>query len=60
MVEKKDIGFIVGGAVIGAAVGYIIRKIGINRILEILKENNIIPEKVVNAMEDFGQNIEPD
>ncbi len=57
MIEKKDIGFILGGAVIGAAIGYIISKIGIKKILDALRDNNIIPENIANVIDDFGQNI---
>lgn len=50
---NKDVGFIVGGAVIGAIAGYFIKKIGINNIINVLKTKNLISPNIVNTIREF-------
>ena len=51
--DKKDMGFIIGGAVIGAIAGYIIKRVGIKNIMSLLKQKEIIPPSVSNLIKEF-------
>jgi ribose/xylose/arabinose/galactoside ABC-type transport system permease subunit len=51
--NSKAIGFIIGGAVIGAIAGYIVNKIGYQNILSTLKANKIISPTISNLINEF-------
>lgn len=57
---KKDISFIVGGAIIGAVAGYIIKKIGIKNIINILKAKDIISPTIANIVNEFTSKKRPE
>ncbi len=56
--EKSYIGFIIGGAIIGALAGYLVRRIGVPKIMDTLKEHDVIPERVVSIIDEFKHSIE--
>jgi len=58
--DKKKAGFIAGGAVIGAILGYILSRIGTDRVMDILKERNIISPEITNLMDDFKEGLKSD
>jgi fucose permease len=35
-IDKKDISFIIGGAIIGAIAGYIVKRVGIKNIMNMI------------------------
>ena len=51
--NSNAIGFIVGGAVIGAIAGYIVNKIGYQNILSTLKANKVISPTIGNLISEF-------
>jgi len=51
--DKKDVNFIIAGAVIGAIAGYIIRRIGIKNIINLLKSKDIISSSIADTVTDF-------
>jgi hypothetical protein len=53
-IEKKDLGFIIGGAVLGAIAGYIINRVGIKNIMSMLKQKEIIPPSISNLIKEFS------
>ena len=52
-IDKKDISFIVGGAIIGAIAGYIAKRVGIKNIMNMLKQKEIIPPSISNLINEF-------
>ncbi|MBC7333159.1 MAG: hypothetical protein H5T85_01630 [Actinobacteria bacterium] len=52
-IDGKDIGFIVGGAIVGAIAGYMIKKIGIKNIINLLKAKDIISPTIANLINEF-------
>lgn len=52
-IDKKDISFIIGGAILGAIAGYIIKRVGIKNIMNILKQKEIIPPSISNLINEF-------
>jgi len=52
-IDKKDISFIIGGAIIGAIAGYIIKRVGIKNIMNMLKQKEIIPPSISNLINEF-------
>ncbi len=58
--KKEYIGFIIGGAILGAAIGYLVRRIGVPKIMETLKDHNIIPENLVSIVDDLKPGAKSD
>ncbi|MDZ7839094.1 MAG: hypothetical protein U5N58_14860 [Actinomycetota bacterium] len=56
--DKKKAGFIAAGAVIGAALGYILSRIGTDRVLGMLREKNIISPEIINLIDDFKKGLQ--
>ena len=52
--EKKDLGYIIGGAALGAIAGYIVKRVGIKNIMNMLKQKDIIPPSVSNIIKEFS------
>jgi len=52
-IDKKDISFVIGGAIIGAIAGYIIKRVGIKNIMNMLKQKEIIPPSISNLINEF-------
>ncbi len=52
--EKKDLGYIIGGAALGAIAGYIVKRVGIKNIISMLKQKDIIPPSVSNIIKEFS------
>jgi hypothetical protein len=53
-VDKTVVYYIVGGAVLGALAGYIVKRIGMKNIMEAMKAKNIIPENIADTITDFA------
>jgi len=51
--DKKDLSYIIGGAIIGAIAGYIISRVGIKNLMSILKKKEIIPSSISNLLNEF-------
>jgi len=51
--DRTIINFVIGGALIGAIAGYIIKKVGIKNIMNILKKKEIIPPSISNLINEF-------
>ena len=51
--DKKDISFIIGGAIIGAIGGYIINRVGAKNIISLLKQKEIVPPSISNFINEF-------
>lgn len=51
--DKTTINFVIGGAVIGALAGYLVKKIGFKNILSILKSKKIISSSIADTISDF-------
>jgi len=52
-IDKKDISFVIGGAIIGAIAGYIVKRVGIKNIMNMLKQKEIIPPSISNLINEF-------
>jgi hypothetical protein len=52
-IDKKDISFIIGGAIIGAIAGYIVKRVGVKNIMNMLKQKEIIPPSISNLINEF-------
>lgn len=52
-IDKRDISFIIGGAIIGAIAGYIVKRVGIKNIMNMLKQKEIIPSSISNLINEF-------
>jgi hypothetical protein len=51
--DKTIVYYVVGGAVVGALAGYIVKKVGFKNILNVLKSKNIIPENIADTISEF-------
>ncbi len=51
--DKKDISYIVGGAIIGAIAGYIVKRVGLKNLMSLLKKKEIIPSSISNLLNEF-------
>lgn len=51
--DKTIVYFVAGGAVLGAIAGYIVKKVGVKNIINILKARKILPESVANTISEF-------
>jgi len=51
--DKTVINFVIGGAVLGAIAGYIVKKIGVKNILNILKSKKIISSSIADTITEF-------
>ena len=52
-IDKKDLGFIIGGAIVGAIAGYIINRVGVKNIMGMLKQKEVIPPSISNLINEF-------
>ena len=56
--DKKDLSYIIGGAIIGAIAGYIISRVGIKNLMSILKKKEIIPSSISSLLKEFTSDEE--
>ncbi|MCM8787918.1 MAG: hypothetical protein NC935_07720 [Candidatus Omnitrophica bacterium] len=56
--DKNIVYFIVGGAILGAIAGYIVKKVGIKNILNALKAKKIISESIADTISEFASQNE--
>lgn len=52
--DKSYVGFIVGGAILGAIAGYVVKKVGPKNIMNMIKQKDIIPPSISNLINDFS------
>ena len=52
-VDKAVVYYVLGGAVLGAVAGYMVKKVGMKNIVNVLKAKNIIPENLMNTISEF-------
>lgn len=51
--DKKDLSYIIGGAIVGAIAGYIISRVGIKNLMNMLKKKEIIPSSISSLLKEF-------
>ena len=51
--DKTVVNFVVGGAIVGALAGYLVKKVGFKNILAILKSKKIISSSIAETISDF-------
>lgn len=56
--DKKDLSYIVGGAIVGAIAGYIISRVGIKNLISLLKKKEIIPSSISSLLKEFTSDEE--
>ena len=59
MSDKKDfdksyLGFVIGGAIVGAVAGYVVKKVGPKNIMNMIKQKDIIPPSISNLISEFS------
>jgi len=52
--DKSYLGFVIGGAVLGAVAGYIVKKVGPKNIMNMVKQKDIIPPSITKLMNEFS------
>jgi len=51
--DKTIAYYVIGGAAIGAIAGYIVKKVGMKNIVNVLKTKKIIPENLMETISEF-------
>ena len=52
-VDKTIVYYILGGAALGAIAGYIVKKVGMKNIVNVLKAKKIFPEGFMDTISEF-------
>ncbi len=52
--DKSYLGFVIGGAILGAVAGYIVKKVGPKNIMNMVKQKDIIPPSITKLMNEFS------
>ena len=52
--DKSYLGFVIGGAVLGAVAGYVVKKVGPKNIINMVKQKDIIPPSITKLMNEFS------
>lgn len=52
-VDKTITYYVLGGAVLGAVAGYVVKKVGVKNIITVLKAKKIIPENILNTISEL-------
>jgi hypothetical protein len=52
--DKIYIGYLVGGALLGAIAGYVVKKVGPKNIMNMIKQKDIIPPSISNLINEFS------
>jgi hypothetical protein len=52
--NKSYLGFIIGGAILGAVAGYVVKKVGPKNIMNMVKQKDIIPPSITNLISEFS------
>ena len=52
--DKSYLGFVIGGAILGAVAGYVVKKVGPKNIMNMIKQKDIIPPSITNLMNEFS------
>jgi hypothetical protein len=51
--DKTIVYYVLGGAALGSIAGYIVKKVGVKNIVNVLKAKKIIPENILNTISEF-------
>lgn len=51
--DSAVLNFVIGGAIIGAIAGYLVKKIGPSNIMTFLKQKEVIPASISNLVSEF-------
>lgn len=51
--ERKDVGFIIAGAILGAIAGYIVKRIGIKNIVNLMRSKDLISSNIADTVTEF-------
>ena len=57
--NKSYIGYLAGGAFLGAIAGYIVKKVGPKNIMNMIKKKDIIPPSISNIIKEFSSHKDP-
>jgi hypothetical protein len=52
--DKSYLGFVIGGAILGAVAGYVVKKVGPKNIMNMVKQKDIIPPSITNLISEFS------
>jgi hypothetical protein len=52
--DKSYIGYLIGGALLGAIAGYVVKKVGPKNIMNMIKQKDIIPPSISNLINEFS------
>ena len=52
--DKSYLGFVIGGAILGAVAGYVVKKVGPKNIMNMIKQKDIIPPSITNLISEFS------
>ncbi len=52
--DKSYIGYLIGGALLGAVAGYVVKKVGPKNIMNMIKQKDIIPPSISNLINEFS------
>lgn len=56
--NKNYLGYIIGGAILGAIAGYVVKKVGPKNIMNMIKQKEIIPPSISNIINEFSSRKE--
>ena len=51
--DKTVVYYVLGGAAVGAIAGYIVKKVGLKNVVNVLKTKKIIPENLMETISEF-------
>ena len=58
--DKTLVYYILGGAALGAIAGYIVKRVGLKNVVDVLKTKKIIPENLMETISELGYIYEID
>ncbi|MBN1298881.1 MAG: hypothetical protein JW997_04270, partial [Actinobacteria bacterium] len=51
--DKNIVYYVLGGAAVGAIAGYIVKKVGLKNVVNVLKTKKIIPDNLMETISEF-------
>ncbi|MBM3706078.1 MAG: hypothetical protein FJW66_06095 [Actinobacteria bacterium] len=52
-IDRTIVYYVLGGAAVGAIAGYIVKKVGMKNIVNVLKAKKILPEGLMDTISEF-------